>query len=625
MTGWNTAGDVTGDVHQSRDHIRFGDTTTFVRGDHVTNLFYEMRRKRREARLVADDHVRWLAERFVPPGRFPAHALTAPGTVVLTGPDGAGLRTAALMLLTRNGEIGLTELRELADRAEDDDEPALDPAGIAEGDRLLLDLTRTEAERVDRLRPELEAYRAAVTTGRARLVVVVRLDQRHLLADSLAELVVPVDPPPGDRVLEKHLGLGGFEVPADIREHLAGASPREIAELARLALEAREADPGGAVVTWLRAAKAAQVRRDAEAAELFGKHQDGATRALIVVAAFLSGASLEALVQSEAAFRDQVELPGEDGHALDGDYLAERMARVGLRAGGTRTVSFTSLGLDRAVRTHFWTYFPDLRDQLSDWVWSAVALREVDDGAATNLAARLAELVLATGRVDHLTSLALRWGSGARPDLALRLLTTGLRHPRWSWAFRRHVYDRSRSSELSPRYAQVLITACAVAIAPNWPTQALVRLHNLTRHHDSEVRDEARQALLDLVHRRRFQRRLLHRLAERDLRPEDHATLYDLDVPPHVARENSTRRNLITAWSRVLAAGARAVPSAALHRWLDRDPELLVAACAGRWPRLDDLYVAARASGDAARLRPLIDSVPSPTRHPGMTHVEDHR
>ncbi|WP_033442547.1 hypothetical protein [Saccharothrix sp. NRRL B-16314] len=618
MTGWNTVGDVEGDVHQSRDHITLGDTTNYdIRADNVVNHFHEVRRRRREARLVADDHVRWLAERFVPPGRFPWHALAAPGTVVLTGPDGAGLRTAAFMLLTGNGETGLTELRELADRTEDD-EPALDPAEIAEDERLLLDLTATEPDRVDRMRPELEAYRAEVATRRARLVVVVREDQRHLLADSLADLVKPVDPPPGDLVLKAHLRLGEFEVPADVRDHLAAASPREVAALARLALEARTADPDGTVAEWLRAATSAQVRRDAEAAELFQKHQEGSARALAVVAAFLSGAPLEALVQGEAAFRRLVELPGDDTHALDGDYLAERMTRVGLRTGGTRSVAFTSLGLDSAVRTHFWTYFPDLRQRMPDWVRAAVALRDVDDRTAADLVARFAEQALATGRVDLLTGLAQRWGSGARPDLALRVLTTGLEHPRWSWAFRKHVYHRSRAVDLSPGYAQVLITACAVGIAPSWPTQALVRLHNLTRHHDDEVRVEARQALLDLVHRRKFQRRLLHRLTERGLRPEDHAILYDLDVPPYLAQGHLTRRTLITAWEQVLAAGAD-VPPHALHRWLVQDPGLLVAACAGRPRLLDHLYLAARASGDAARLRPLIDSAL------GLIHLEDHR
>ncbi|WP_367133050.1 hypothetical protein [Saccharothrix sp. HUAS TT1] len=625
MTGWNTAGDVQGDVHQSRDHIHHGDITTYtIRGEHVTNHIYEVRRRRREARLVADDLVRWLAERFVPPGRFPVHALIAPGTVVLTGPDGAGLRTAALMLLTRNGETGLTELRELTDRAEDD-EPALDPAEIAEDERLLLDLTGTDSERLDRMRPELEAYRAAVAAKRARFVVIVRLDQRHLLADSLTALVASVDPPSGDRVLKAHLRVGEFEVPADVREHLATASPREVAELARLALEARDADPGGTVEEWLRAATSAQVRRDAEAAELFQKHQDGGTRALIVVAAFLSGAPLEALVQAEAAFRKQVELPEEDFHALDGAYLAERMTRIGLRTGGARTVSFTSLGLDRAVRTHFWTYFPDLRDRVPDWVGSAVVLRDVDDRTATDLAARLAEQVLATGRLEHLTGLAQRWGSGARPDLALRLLTAGLEDVRWSWAFRKHVYDRSRATDLAPEYAQVLITACAVAIAPNWPTQALVRLHNLTRHRDDEVRGEARQALLDLVHRRKFQRRLLQRFVERGLRPEDHAILFDLDVPPHLLQGHFTRRNLATAWGQVLASGAEAVPPPVLRHWLDRDVGLLVTACGGRPRLLNDLYLAARASGDAALLRPLIDSELGLNRLAGVTNVEDHR
>lgn len=570
-------------------------------GTQINNIVEWVERRRRAARFVADEHIEWLAARFVRPGRFPEHALDQPGTVVLTGPDGSGRRSAALVLLAG---FGTHTVRVLADH-DDTDQRALDPDEIAEGERLLLDLTGTDRERVLALQPELEAYRAAVSTRGARLAVVVRTEQVRLLADSLAVLVNALDPPSRGRVLRAHLRLGEFPVPADVEEHLAGASLREVAELARLALDARAADPDAGPAQWLRTARTAQEGREAAAAELFAKHPDAASRALVVVAAFLPGAPLEALARAEARFRDLVELPDDDGHALDGVYLAERIRRVGLRVDDGREVSFTALALDGAVRTHFWTYFPQLRDKTRAWVEAAVALPEVDDRTATGLVERFADQVLATGPVDLLTGPARRWSAdGTRPDLALAVLGAGLRHPRWSWAFRDHVYQCSRVTELNPMHARLLVTACAVLIAPTWPTQALVRLHHFTRHRDEEVRAEARQALLDLVHRRGLQRRLLYRFAKSGVREEDHAILRDLALPPRLAHERHTRAHLLATWAQVLGSGASPqVP----HHLLDQDPLLLVEACAGRVRAFGDLYAAVqwwvRAGVDVAERR----------------------
>ncbi|MFD7657943.1 hypothetical protein ACFV4N_28560 [Actinosynnema sp. NPDC059797] len=635
-------GDVHGSVHQSRDHVHRDTHAYEVRGPNTVNSgpgtqinhFHDVvRRKRREARLVADDHVRALADRFVRPGRFPEHLFAEPGAVVLAGPPGTGCRTAALMLLTAMGTTGLDALRELPDRPGDPEEAALDPEDFDEDDRLLLDLTALDREGVVRLRPDLEAVRSAVAAKRARLAVVARRDQEDLLGDSLVPLVVRLDPPPAVDVLKAHLGLDDLRVPDDVHRHLAGASPGEAADLARLTREARDAEPHAGVAAWLRAAKEAQTHRDEVAADLFREHRDGATRALAVAAAFLSGAPLEALARAEAHFRRLVELPEDDTHLLEGPYLAERMTRVGLRTGGARAIGFTSLALDAAVRTHFWTYFPRLRDRMPDWVEVVVGLREVDDPSAASLVARFADQALATGRVEHLTALARRWGGGDRPDLALQVLTTGLEHHGWGAAFRDEVYRRARGADLSPQYAQVLITACVAVIAPNRPTEALVRLHHLTRHRDEAVRGEAREALLDLVRRRGLHRWLLHRLVKYGVRRTDHAIVHELDVPPAAARGRRARHDLVAVWGEVLAAGAGAVPGHVLGRLLDRDPVLLVDACAGRVRPLNDLYLAvlervrdapgaeprASWSARARRLRRHIDLAL------GIPHVEDGR
>ncbi len=588
-------------------------------------------RRRRELRVVAGEEIRRLAGRFVRPERFPFDVFTRSNTAVLTGQDGSGRRTTALMLLTDVGKNDVDRLRVLDDRTDDPDNPAFNVEELRPGEPLLLDLCETDEGRVRELQPQLEFYRTAVADKKARLVVVVRPDQVEHLADSLAALVVRFERPDGTAVLRAHLASDGINLPdslpaADrLPDYLRNSAVGAIAALARLTVEARDTGRGTSLPEWLSAALGAQLERAAQAAKLFTDQQRASARTLLVVAAFLPGAPLEAMVSAEAVFGGMVKLPREDRHVLEGAHLAERMAQVSLRVDARRTVEFTDLAMDSALRTHFWTYFPDLRDRVEQWVHAVPSLPTMPYRAAADLLDRFAELLLITGPPEPLMKLARRWtGDDAKrkPELAAQALAIGLRHDRWSKRFRDYVYLRSREPDLPVAFAQVLIAVCVEDIAPNQPPQALVRLHHFTRHNDRSVRSAAHDALIGSVERYGFQRWLLYRLVRGDLKETDRDILLDLDVPSRMAHEYHTRRNLLNLWQQLFSVTTHDVPPAKLWEWIGGDPALVVEACNGRVVLLNELFVLARAqvrqAEDPVARRTTVDRTRTLLRHINM-------
>ncbi|UOZ02528.1 hypothetical protein [Amycolatopsis sp. WQ 127309] len=567
-------------------------------GDQHITFYAAGFRRRRADRFVSDEHIAWLAARYVSPEAPHGPLFGEHRTIVVTGPDGAGRRTAALMALTDNATLDAGRLRELPDRAEDDERP-LDPAEIRPGERLLLDLTRTDDQHVRDLRRDLEAFRHAVDHQDARFAVVVRGEQRALLPEWNAAMVKSIGRPPGRDVFEACLSAEAiplpttFQVPDNLEPYLAGSPVREVADLAFLTAEAARRGARDTLADWMREAVAAHVGRGHQAALLFREHQDPTLRALLVVAAFLPGASLDDMVAAESAFTTIVKPPREERHSLGGSYLAERMEKVKLHVDGRRDVAFTELALDKAVRAHFWTYFPDLRGQVSDWV-AHVAPR-LDMGSATGLVEYFAEHALATGPIEPLYALARRWSEGAGPKpLALQVLDAGLRDDTRAPEFRRFVYDWARKSHTPAGFATVMIEACTVTIAPARPIQAMVRLHYFTRSDDASVRDLARERLLELVYRRNFERWLIHRLATVVPHPPDRAILLGLRVPGWVAAGDRTRNHLLSLWRPLMAEGIGTLPEEPVRAWLAEHPLLLVEACDQQVRLLSRLYAFAR-------------------------------
>ncbi|ACU37604.1 hypothetical protein [Actinosynnema mirum] len=556
------------------------------------NYFHPVR-PRRDPRLVARGQVDWLAARFAEPTGFPSGALDAPGSVVvLTAPVGA--RTAALMLLTGNGQLGGRRLRELSDGGDEDD-PVLEAADLDAGDRLLLDLTGTAEERLRGLAPEVEKCWALVEGSGARLVVVVRDEQVRLLSSPLRQLLVTLPAPSARAVLAAHLRPEGIALPeplpGDQAAYLGQASVHDAAELARLVLAACDAAPRRSAVEWLADAVVGWRNRGEQARALFADHVGGGERSLLVAASHLVGAPLEAVARADAALRRIAGVVAVED-PLHSPYLPRELAELGLEVRG-RSLVFSSEPVAHAVREHFWTHFPTLHGALFEWVAEA-APAGGDDGV--ELVARFAEQALATGSAERLAGLTPGWAERNRPDLAYQALACGLADPRVGRAFRRHVYVQARSGRATPAYGRVLVAVCADEIARLRPWEALVRLHHLARHRDAQVRVEAASAVRALVAERRLERWLLHRLAHRmgALRAEDALLLGGLRVT------GGSRATLVAVWRRLLGSAgverlaADPLTAEVLAEWVGRDPGALVEACDLRIGLMDRLYLFTR-------------------------------
>lgn len=563
--------------------------------------FFQHVRPPRAPWLVARGQVDWLATRFAPPAGFRVNALDRPGVVVLAAPEGAGARTAALMLLTEGGRLGVSRLRELSDHNEDGQ--GLQASELDVEDRLLLDLTETSEERLRTLGGNLENHRALVEGSGARLVVVVRDSQLRLLAASLRPLVVELPPPSAREVLAAHLRPEGIELPRSLSKaqaaYLARASVHDAAELARLVLVARAAGPALSPERWLAEAVTGWQQRNEHARTLFAEHTGSHERSLLVATAFLDGAPLEVVSAADVAMRRLLGVPQAE-EPLHSPYLPGQLAELGI-AERERAVAFTRPTVARALREHFWTYFPHLHGTLLTWV-AETAVLSGPDGAV--LAERFTEQALVSGIAPELIGLAASWGE-AHPELAIPVLAGGLADPHLGGDFRKHVYEQAKSTSTSTAHALALVEVCVGEIAPLRPRPALVRLHHLARHPDEEVRLSAGAALRELVRERRLERWLLNRLAHEVQQPklEDSRQLLGLRVP------HGSRDALVRVWRRLLALDVERLPAEVVAEWARRTPDVLVEACDLRIGLMDRLYLCARRHAGAASAAVLLEHV----------------
>ena len=122
--------------------------------------------------------------------------------------------------------------------------------------------------------------------------------------------------------------------------------------------------------------------------------------------------------------------------------------------------------------------------------------------------------VLQRARPDDVVAAINSWafGNSAQVALAASALAYGLEDDRTRRWFHRQCYRWASARTLRPQIAELVIAACVGNIAPNHPGEAVVRLHQLCRNHDSRVVESAGSALFSLADDRRALRRLLARL-----------------------------------------------------------------------------------------------------------------
>jgi hypothetical protein len=583
----HVSGSVGASINDSQGPIHAGSGDQRIQYIHNYQAVQEA--VRQSLRWVTDDLERDLEPRFVrPPGWEQAHRLLMERrTVLLRGEPGSGRRSAALRLLGECRGSASGHINEVPWESDGSGARLLDPADVAAGSRLILDLSRAEDERFHAVQNELETFRGTVLEQRAFLVVVLPGRRQHLVRDEFQSLVVTLGRPDPVEVLRRHLEAAGIPcAPGELEKSphvvaIDASAIGEIARLARLAQEARDADPSASIEELLERAQEALADRSAEVAAWIKNHPSAPARALLLATAMFSGGLADAVFTADRRLLEALRFQLGELHELQRPDLGSRLERVGAQMDPTGRVRFTSLNYADAVRAHYWTHFPGLRDGFRDWVIGCGAMPAADG----RFVDRFGHECLRVGRPEDLVAAAKAWATVGpiNPELARRALEHGLTDQRWAPRFRRQLYDWSRIPDLHPQLAYAVILACTGVLAGSWPGPAMVRLHHLVTHHKNhDVAQAAEDALVELADDGAFFRRLLLRLNEDGywrlanersrrlfLRVADPRRITDAtDRTRAQIDDPAVNRELVLAWRSVLAHGGKAECAAAVGQWL---------------------------------------------------------
>ncbi|MFJ9517633.1 hypothetical protein ACIRPK_05075 [Kitasatospora sp. NPDC101801] len=467
---------------------------------------------------MAIDRRQWLKQRFVAPPGYggAAKRLENPGTAVLVwGAPGSGRRAAAVMLLHGMGEFD-DPFREVVP----DEKPEDEPAELADGERVLIDLSNSSELEFVAAQALVKSYWEKTERIGGRLAVVLSQEREQLLEPDFRQLLVRIGRPDGAEVLARHLRPDGIEVPLpELRASALGDSlehspMRELQRLSELIIEARA--QGGSFDTWARKAADALRDRGPQVAQQMAALTDGRQKALLFAAAMLDGAPADVVFRLSDQLLANLDHPDDELPRLNRVDMAQRLRELTLEVNQGR-IRFELLAYGSAVRSHFWLYYPDLRPSFGTWVTETVKeTPALESATRRDLVGRFTEQALRSNDVQVLTDLVELWTPETRilPD-AMAILDQGLRDEQMGAAFRAKIYAWSTTSQLEPNLVRGLAHICVDVMGPDHPDQALVRLHHLARRESAGLPRYARDYLLELVRRdRRLYERLLGRLRE---------------------------------------------------------------------------------------------------------------
>ncbi|MGW8696927.1 hypothetical protein ACWGOK_08335 [Streptomyces eurythermus] len=609
-------GEAHGSVHSGEGaqyNIYFQSTEQWLRDE-----------ARRHPRSVAEEDRRHLHERFVaPPGlQHARELLQAEHTVLVRGPSGSGRRAAALMLLH---ELPVREgtLHELPDTSDDTTGPPLDGRDVGRDDRLLLDLSEADETRYIAVQNALSDFRSSVAANDAYLVVVLPHQLGYLLRGDLRYLMAEISRPSARRVLATHLRCAGIHPSeallggTELTSFLSRAPLRDVAGLADRINRLRMASPADrGFPDWLRQALEEQHDQTERVAADFSAAQSGRHRALQLAVAMFHEAPPDVVLYAANGLLGLLSHPPDPAPRLEQADLYAELSTVRAETGPDGRVRFTVDGYDRAVRQHFWTFLPDIRRELRDWLMRQAANPALDAAIRREAVNRFAHQALRVARPEDLAWLAQQWTASRAPAWlipeAARALVLGLEDDRHGRFFRQRIYDWATSDDASVHFLRVLIMVCSQTMASSHPDQALVRLHHLARRSHEGVRREARNAMVQLsATDDRLYQLMLERLAAGVSQRSPQADLdifRELPDPTRLIGRRSVRHSLTACWAGLLS-GAADWP-AHLRLWLEagenaaeRDliARVLAAACAQDTRLFGRLY---RVALDWVRNRP---------------------
>ncbi|PRW61971.1 hypothetical protein [Actinopolyspora mortivallis] len=634
---------VYGNVHTGSGDLYSGPTV-------VMNLLRETTEYLRSSGMIPHNDLGWLNSRFVPPQRFglARDRLNETRTVLLHGEVGSGRRSAAKMLLHELSD----EASSFAEFAEEAAFPKsrLFPERVKPGQRLLLDLSHSSSDTLLARRRELPALRAVLDERDAYLAIVLPYGRQDWASEELAGYMVEIDRPSEYLVLRRHLAAAGIELSdqdelsPELARYLEGPL-REIAELTELVRRVMRDNPGWSVSAWLHEALVAVTERREEAAKQVENFPEARQRAVLFAAAMCHDASPDAVFFAAQKLLERLDLTGREEPRLEQRGHRAQLKDLGVRVldHGQR-VGFTSFAYDRAVRSHFWENYPDLRSSFCTWIEEAICSESFTHRDRQRAVARFLDHALRTGCVLDVAQRIARWSnleqqlySGYWIRFAEQALVAGLRDEEHAASFRRLVYLWARYENLPQQVGQLIVHVCTEVIAPSFPDQAIVRLHQRARREGEPVEPSARQALRTLAEDRDMSRRVIARFATKFRNAQwweiDLDLFVDVLDPTRLTEDTGTTKPLAAepvVWSE-LVLGLRTVMThrAESARWLvdrwltavgrSRNPDLLLRLLAEApeyEPRaLGALHVMARdwsrtAGGDprvAERLTHLID------------------
>ncbi|WP_435614626.1 hypothetical protein [Streptomyces coelicoflavus] len=589
-------------------------------------------------RIVREDRVR-LADRFVRPTGYRAAAerLMQPGSVVLLSAEpGSGRRAAAIMLLHELGEDRSASeepvrFDELPATGKDWGETPFSPA---ESDRYLLDLSGISGdESYAEAKHRLAVYRSQIQEADAHMVVVLPSSPAHTHSPDLEPHTVRLGRPRGVAVVTRYLRMDripfrpGDLMSADVQRLFDRAPMRELARFAGLVKTARDSGRFGTdLAGWLDQALHAVTDRADEVREQIASVGTAVDRALLITTAVFEEALADTVYEAWHILMRAVghEKDVETTELEDTDF-GTRLNALGIERDSDGRLRFERLAYADAVRSHVWTNFPGVRDDLRDWIDQATGLPGLTTDDRMNVVVRFCERALAVARPDHLFDLVARWagratGSSCDP-LAVRALELGLSHESFGSWFRKRMYDCVRSGPLSDGLARVLIATCVQSLARSHPDQAMVRLHHLALRR-GQVGLEAGEALLDLAgrdpgHYRLLIDRLRNRTRREPLAAEPHLRLLTELTTSRRSPDPPSWPDLFLGWEAVFSEPPTRLWNPLVRSWLN------VAATDSTHEMALGVMVRATHGRETAlhRLYAIACDWASPARHPSRAAV----
>ncbi|RLL65773.1 hypothetical protein D7M15_01405 [Streptomyces sp. Z26] len=583
---------------------------------------------------MAREHVARLQQLFVwPPGLRRAHVmLRDSGTVLLAGQPGSGRRTAAMMLLSSI----FHDSNDFHELPPDEDDPATLSELVGKGDRLLLDLSLGAGEQRTGFEAKLRTLLPLVGKRGACLVVVLPQLRGRRSHDEFSPYTVDVGRPSETAVLWRYLRLAEIHPSrTDMSEgrlqRFLDSAPGmgELSYFAHLAVSARDRSRGAnEFPAWRDEALAAFFDRSDQVAKDIGS-RDGGQRALSLSVSMLPRSPPDEIFTVNTELLKVLRQPLDERPRLDHADLRQQLSDV--RAGTDQhgLVQFDLLAYDAAVRTHFWTYYPDLRPKFRDWVRDCVQRKELSRAARSGLIGLYAEQSLRTACHSDLLALVREWTAVGGPDHladeATLALSLGVEHEQYGAWFRREIRELAREPDLPGGLGRVFVRVCSEVVSLRHPDQALVRLHHLARQRRDTVAENARAALLQLVNTDdRLWRRLLRRCSldlPRTRQSRDVALFLDLATPSRLASRQGAGRPLIAdpevraqlgaCWFVVLRRHTHTAWESHVRSWLSGAREhphhredlldVLLNACSGEGRVLSRLHLISRdwAAGQA--------------------------